>query len=103
MDLAVVGTAVLLAVEPPNNLCRTVRIALASVAPTPLRARKAEERLAGNTLTPAAIEEAAEIAAAEARPITDVYGPDWYKRHLVAVLVKRSLQEAHRRLSGQNA
>lgn len=98
MDLAVVGAAVLLRLDSPDGLCRTARIALASVAPIPLRARKAEERLLGNVLTPAVIDEAAEIAAAEARPIADIYGPDWYKKDLVAVLVKRAIREARRRL-----
>jgi CO/xanthine dehydrogenase FAD-binding subunit len=96
VDLATVGVAVLVIAE--NGTCKAARIALASVAPVPFRAGRAEERLHGERLTESLVEEAAGLAAEESRPITDIYGSAWYKRHLVLVLVRRALTEARRRL-----
>jgi carbon-monoxide dehydrogenase medium subunit len=100
MDLAIVGAAVLIAFDPMTYICKDAKIALASVAPIPLRANAAEKALSGKALTQAAVEEAAKMAAVEASPITDVYGPDWYKKDLVPVLVKRAINEALRRIQG---
>lgn len=48
------------------------RILLGAVAPTPMRAIKAEESLRGQRVEAGAIERAAELAAGEARPIWDI-------------------------------
>jgi carbon-monoxide dehydrogenase medium subunit len=93
MDLATVGVAVFIDFDPVDHSCKRVRIALGSVAPTAFRAKEAEKVLLGEKLTLARVEEAAEIAANETSPITDVYGQDWYKRKIVAVLVKRAIME----------
>ncbi|MBU0513190.1 MAG: xanthine dehydrogenase family protein subunit M [Proteobacteria bacterium] len=97
VDLAIVGVAVLVAWAEEHNLCREARIALASVAPQPMRAHQAESWLAGQMMSPELINQCADAAAAEARPISDSYGDEWYKRHLVRALVTRCL----RRLSDQ--
>ena len=96
MDLATVGAAVAIDFDSAHS-CRTVRIALASVAPTPMRARAAEFELEGRRLSPEGMAQAALAAAAESRPITDGYGPDWYKREIVAVLVRRALEQIQSR------
>ena len=72
MDIAVAGVGSLLAVDPDTGVCSRARIALASVAPTPIRAREAEERLEGSPITDDAIREAGELAAAACSPISDV-------------------------------
>lgn len=94
MDLATVGVAVFAAIDPSNSTCNSIKIGIASVAPTPFRARKAEKILMGNKMTPLLIKEVAKVASYEAKPITDVYGPDWYKREMVEVLVKQAIMEA---------
>lgn len=98
MDLAVVGAAVFIVFDPINYVCKNVKIALASVAPTPLRAKEVEKVLLGKKLNKAIIEETAKIASEEISPITDVYGPDWYKRDIAAVLVKRAITEIQSRM-----
>ena len=70
----------------------TIRIALGSVAPTPVRARRAEAFLAGKELTPEVIEEAANIAVGEVNPITDIRATKEYRQEIVKVLVRRGLQ-----------
>lgn len=93
MDIAVAGVGSLVVLEPRGGKrCREARIALAAVAPTPLRAREAEERLRGRVIDAQAIEEASELAAAACRPITDVRGSAEYRRELVKVLTRRTLR-----------
>ncbi|RAI43616.1 FAD binding domain-containing protein [Rhodoplanes roseus] len=72
-------------------------IALGAVAPTVIRAPKAEAYLAGRPVTEDAMAEAGRIAATEAKPITDFRATADYRRDLVAVLVKRALLAAHGR------
>lgn len=64
------------------------RIALGSVGATPLRARAAEQALAGGETAAAA----ARIAADECDPASDSHAPAGYRRALVATLVERALQ-----------
>lgn len=71
--------------------CASVRIALGAVAPTPIRARTAEELLTGEILTPAVIAEAARHAARATRPISDIRGSASYRREVTQVIVRRLL------------
>jgi carbon-monoxide dehydrogenase medium subunit len=99
MDIAVVGAAAVVALD-GGSVCREVRIALASVAPTPLRAKAAEAVLRGNDATPDRIAEAARTAAAEARPIDDVRATAAYRSAMVEVLARRALTNALARARG---
>ncbi|PAB57401.1 FAD binding domain-containing protein [Anaeromicrobium sediminis] len=85
VDLSTVGATCCLAND-------EYRIALASVAPTPIRARKTEEYLKGKRLTNEVIEEACEIAATECAPIGDVRASKEYRVDMVKVAIKRSLE-----------
>ena len=92
MELATVGVAVTLTLE--HGRCKAIRIVLAAVAPTPLRARRAEAVLRGQPLGAALIEEAAQTALAESRPIGDVRGSADYRRAMVGVLTRRAIEQA---------
>jgi len=70
-----------------------IKIALGSVAPTPVRARKAEGFAKGKELTDEVIKEIARLAASEVNPIDDVRGTKEYRLHMVEVLVRRGLEE----------
>lgn len=69
------------------------RIALGAVAPTIVRASEAESYLAGKVLTDDVIDEAAELAAKAARPISDVRAGADYRRDMVRVYTARALRE----------
>ena len=89
MDIAVVGVAA--AIAWLDERCEVVRIVLGAVAPTPLRARRAENLLRGQEINEERIAEAARTAAQEAQPIDDVRGSAWYRRRMAEVLVRRAL------------
>jgi len=72
---------------------RDVRLAFGAVAPTPMRAPKTEALLEGRPLEDAAIESALGSAQAEIRPISDVRASDWYRRELVANMLRRMLTD----------
>jgi carbon-monoxide dehydrogenase medium subunit len=98
LDIAVVGVASQLTLS--NGVCSKARIALAAVAPVPLRARAAEQALEGKPVTAEAIERAAELAVGVAKPISDQRGSADYRRHLVRVLTRRTLRTALARAGG---
>lgn len=91
MDIAVAGVASMLALEPGTTKCAQVRIVLASVAPTAVRATAAEQVLEGNEVTVDLIREAGEKAVEAASPISDVRGSAEYRIELVKVLTRRTL------------
>jgi xanthine dehydrogenase iron-sulfur cluster and FAD-binding subunit A len=86
-------TGATLPIRNPQSIIRNARIALGSVAPTIVRATEAEAYLAGRELAGEVIEHAAEMAAAAARPISDVRGSADYRRDMVRVLVARALRQ----------
>ena len=95
MDIAIVGVGVSLEIKNQKSEiinCGDVRIVLGAVAPTPLRAKRAEEILRGNILTDESIAHAARVAADEAKPIDDVRSSAWYRREMVEVLTRRQLE-----------
>jgi CO/xanthine dehydrogenase FAD-binding subunit len=90
MDIAIAGAAAWLTLE-ANGSIADARIALASVAPIVMSADKARARLIGHDPSEVLFTEAAAIAAAEARPISDSRGSADYRRDLIAVLTRRAL------------
>ncbi|MER8153808.1 xanthine dehydrogenase family protein subunit M [Streptomyces sp. NPDC094472] len=96
---------------------RTVRTGIGSAAPTPVRAREAEEFLeaaleeggfwdSGAPLDPSTARRFAELCAGACRPIDDVRGSAAYRRHAVGVMARRTLGwtwEAYREGDGRTA
>lgn len=94
MDIAVVNVAVAMTLAPRTGKCEDVRIVLGAVAPTPMRALKAEMLLRGEKLTADLVAEAAAVAGAEARPISDQRASAEFRRELVRVLTGRMVEAA---------
>ena len=93
MDLAVVGVGVYLILDAERTTCEEARIVLGAVAPTPIRARKAEDVLKGKILNNDLIETAAQIASDESKPIDDIRGSADYRKNMVGVLTKRAIKQ----------
>ncbi len=80
-----------------NEALSTVRVALGCVAPTPLRARRAEEILSGKRFSAEIMEQAAAAAAEECSPTSDLRGSERFKRGIVRVMVRRAAEAARER------
>jgi aerobic carbon-monoxide dehydrogenase medium subunit len=94
MDIAVAGVASFLSLSAQDRKLKAVRIALGAVAPRPMRAPRAEAILTKNLLNRQNIEAAAEQAANEAEPISDLRSSAEYRREIVKVLTRRTLNKA---------
>jgi carbon-monoxide dehydrogenase medium subunit len=86
--------AVAAAVTVADGLCREARIAVAGVAPSPVRVPAAEAAITGTAAEPAEIAAAADAAAAGVDPIGDVTAPADYRRHLVRHLAEQAVTRA---------
>lgn len=94
MDLAYVGVAVAYNFDERDKRCDGVRIVLGAVAPTPIRAKRAEAALEGQVLSEALADKAGALAAEESKPISDVRSTAEYRRAMVATMTKRALLNA---------
>lgn len=92
IDIASVGVSVVLRMDSKN--VSDAKIVLGAVAPTPIRAHKAEEALKGKAIEDELIEKASEIAAEQSKPISDVRGSADYRREMVKVLTRRAIKQA---------
>lgn len=88
-DLAVVGVAGLAA----NSGKKLLRIALSSVAPTPLLVPEAEGTFEGDGSVEELIDKAASIVMEKVSPITDIRASKEYRLHMTGVLTKRILKQ----------
>jgi carbon-monoxide dehydrogenase medium subunit len=100
MDIAVVGAGASVQLDANRNNFVSARVALGAVAPTPLYIPEAGAALAGKPVNAASIEEAAKLAQAAARPITDMRGTAEYRKHLSAVMARRAIEKAVERARG---
>ena len=96
MDLAFIGVAASLQLT--SGVVEDVKIGLAAVAPTPIRATDAEDILKGNPLTEAILNEAASAASAQSSPISDLRCSADYREEMVRVLTKRTIQTSAARI-----
>lgn len=100
MDIAVVGVAVAIELDPSLQNFITARVALGAVAPTPLLVAAAGDTLAGRPVTDEVLANAAAAAREAASPITDMRGTSEYRRHAVGVLTERAIRFAVARARG---
>ena len=100
MDIAVAGAGV--SVQLNNGKVQAARVALASVAPTPLFVEAAGNALVGKEPSDENIQAAAELAKEAATPITDMRGTIEFRKHLCEVLTRRALHTAVERAREEN-
>ena len=100
-DFAVASVGVQLELD-EGDRCRNVAVSLGALAPAPMRARAAEERLLGHRPTTELLNEAERLVCEEAQPFDDSRGTVDYKRHLAGVLFRRAFTAAWKRAHGHD-
>ena len=95
-DFATVGVAAQVTVD-GAGVCRRAGIGLTNVGATPIKATRAEDFLVGKAIDGNRISQAAQLAAEDAQPSSDLRGPAEYKASMVRELTKRALVKARER------
>lgn len=91
-------STVLHSLEGEELECKEIRIALGVAAPTPIRAKNAENLLRGKMISDELLEKVALTAAEEAKPRDSIRGEAWYRRDMIKVLVKRMAMKSMERI-----
>jgi len=99
LDIAKINCAAF--IERDGDTVREARIALGSVAPTPVRAPSIEKALKGRSYSGGLFQEAATLVEEDIAPIDDVRSTSEYRRRIASLLVREALQEAWRRSGGK--
>ncbi len=99
-DISIVNAAAGLQLD-SRGVCKRARLALGAVGSTPLRMKSAENLLEGQPLNEKAIERAADEAARQVRPLSDVRASADYRREMSRVLARRALAECARQAGGR--
>ncbi|MCF8078139.1 MAG: xanthine dehydrogenase family protein subunit M [Desulfobacterales bacterium] len=93
-DCNIVNVASFLALDEKDGAVKTARIVMGSVGPTPLRAPTAEKVLVGSRPDASQFAKAAAAAQQDCSPILDFRGSAEYRRAMVGVLTRRTLEIA---------
>lgn len=94
-DCNLVNVASLISLN-PDGIIQSARIVMGCVGPIPLRARSAEKMLIGQKPESALFSSAGAAASSDSTPIDDFRGTAAYKRDMVGVLTRRTLDIAFR-------
>jgi carbon-monoxide dehydrogenase medium subunit len=94
LDIALVGVALLAVYDPADLVVKDLKVALAAVAPTPVRSRQMERIVIGNRLDDAIIEKAVGESCTDACSITDIRTTEGYRDTLVETHTRRALEAA---------
>jgi CO/xanthine dehydrogenase FAD-binding subunit len=94
MDMTTVGVSAFVTWDEANRVFRDVKIALASSAPVPMRAKNAETVLRGRAFAEDALEEAALAVCEEAEPRTSWRATREFRFELLRSLTKRAIRGA---------
>jgi CO/xanthine dehydrogenase FAD-binding subunit len=99
LDIAKINCAAY--IEREGDRIRLARIALGSVAPTPVRAPTIESALEGQKCSERLLRQASELVGEDIAPIDDVRSTAAYRRQIASLLVREALQEAWKRSRGK--
>ena len=92
-DFAIAGVVVIVDLDDAGKIAEA-RIALFGVAPTPVRARKAERALIGREPNDDAMRDAAALLEEVLDPPGDIRASSAYRKHAAAILTARALKRA---------
>ncbi len=93
-DSPIASVCAVVSLDTDLKTISSARVVLQAVCPAPMRATAAEKLLIGGKVKDSLIEEAAQAAANEACPISDIYGSSDYKKAMVKVIARQVLNQA---------
>jgi CO/xanthine dehydrogenase FAD-binding subunit len=99
LDIAKINCAAY--IEREADRIRLARVALGSVAPTPVRAPTIENALEEQKYSERLLKEASELVAEDIAPIDDVRSTAEYRKQIASLLVREALEQAWRRSGGE--
>ena len=94
LEIALVNAVCFICLDGPGGPIKEARIALGSVAPTPIRAPSAEKMLVGQKPSESLFAEAGKAAVKDISPVDDFRASATYKKAMVEVLTKRAIEQA---------
>lgn len=97
-DIAKVNVAVI--VKREKDVIKSCRIALGSVAETPIRLKKAEQVIEGKRFDEKLVEKISKIVSEEIKPITDIRSTSDYRREISRTMFKNAFNLAWERANG---
>jgi CO/xanthine dehydrogenase FAD-binding subunit len=99
LDIAKINCAAY--IEREADRIRLARVALGSVAPTPVRAPTIENALQDQKYSERLLKQASELVAQDIAPIDDVRSTAEYRKQIASLLVREALEQAWRRSGGE--
>lgn len=99
MEIALVSAAAQITLDGRKETCEEACLALGTAGPTPIRVKEAEGMLKGKKLDQKVIDLAAETASREASPRTSWRSTEEYRRDMIRVLIRRTIQGALDRIN----
>ena len=91
-DYATAAAGALISVD--KGKCSFASIALTNLSDTPVYCEGAVNKLVGNVLNEAVINDAVVAAVDASDPVADVRGPVEFKKHLAGIIVKNAINSA---------
>jgi len=91
IEFGIASVAVSVTFEHKNRTCAKARIALSSVSSSPVDAKEASGMLAGKVVDEKLIEEVANAAVKEIKPVSSIWASVYERRHVARALVRRTL------------
>ena len=91
--MAIAIASLALNLEVKQNKIIQIRIAMGSVAPTPIRLTAVEEFLKNKEIKNGLIEEAINKVSKEVNPISDIRASEEYRRYISGILFKRAFKK----------
>lgn len=76
-----------------DDACEEIRMVVGAATNTPTRLRKAEEFLKGKAISKGTAGDAADLAATEVDPISDIRGNAEFRREMIRVVCRRTIAD----------
>ena len=92
-DFALVGAVVMLQMD-NDTVCQAARLSMFGVGGTPVRPQRVEEMLRGQRLDSRALDQLANLVAAELEPDSDIHASAQYRREVGGVVARRAVEMA---------